>query len=58
VPGLEKGWATGPAEAFLGVFEKVYRLTPFTEDAREEIRGKCSLELAGYDLAQWPWATV
>src|SRR3990172_1812639 len=39
------------AEAFLGVFEKVYRLTPLTEDARKEIRGKCPLELAGYDLS-------
>ena len=46
------------AEAFLGVFEKVYRLTPFTEDARKEIRGKCPLELAGYDLSPLPWATV
>jgi transposase-like protein len=44
------------AEVFLGVFEKVYRLTPFTEDARPEIRGKCPLELAGYDLALLPWA--
>ncbi len=46
----------GTAEAFLGVFEKVYRWTPLTEDARPEVRGKCPLELAGYNLAQWPWA--
>lgn len=46
------------AEAFLGVFEKVYRLTPFTADAREEIRGKCPLELAGYDVSSLPWTRV
>jgi hypothetical protein len=46
------------AEVFLGVFEKGYRLTPFTADARPEIRGKCLLELAGYDVSQLPWTRV
>jgi hypothetical protein len=46
------------AEVFLGVFEKVYRLTPFTEDAQEEIRGKCPLGLAGYDVSRLPWTRV
>jgi transposase-like protein len=46
------------AEVFWGVFEKVYRLTPFTADAREEMRGKCPLELAGYDVSKLPWTRV
>ena len=46
------------AEAFLGVFEKVYRLTPLTEDARAEVRGKCPLELAGYEVSKLPWTRV
>jgi transposase-like protein len=46
------------AQIFLGVFEKVYRLTPFSDDAQPAIRGKCPLELAGYDLSQLPVATL
>jgi len=42
------------AQRYLGVFEKVYRLTPFSEDARPAIRGKSPLQLAGYDLSQIP----
>ena len=42
------------AQVYLGVFEKVYRFTPFSEDAQPAIRGKCPLELAGYDLHQMP----
>jgi hypothetical protein len=42
------------ARLYLGVFEKVYRLTPFSEDAQERIRGKCPLELAGYEVQQLP----
>jgi transposase-like protein len=42
------------AQVYLGVFEKVYRFTPFSNDAQPEIRGKCPLELAGYDLRQMP----
>ena len=44
------------AENYLRVFELVYRLTPFTDDAHPEIRGKSPLELAGYDLKALPLA--
>jgi len=46
------------AQTYLGVFEKLYRLTPFSEDAQPRIRGKCPLELAGYDLSQLPVASL
>jgi transposase-like protein len=46
------------AQIFLGVFEKLYRLTPFSGDAQPRIRGKCPLELAGYDISQLPLATL
>ena len=46
------------AQIFLGVFEKLYRLTPFSDDAQPRIRGKCPLELAGYDLSQLPMAAL
>jgi hypothetical protein len=46
------------AQIFLGVFEKLYRLTSFSDDAQPAIRGKCPLELAGYDLSQLPVATL
>jgi transposase-like protein len=42
------------AQLYLGVFEKVYRFTPFSRDSRPEIRGKCPLLLAGYDLDRIP----
>ena len=42
------------ARVYLGVFEKLYRFTPFSDDAQPEIRGKSPLELAGYDLRQIP----
>jgi len=42
------------AQVYLGVFEKLYRFTPFSDDARSEIRGKSPLELAGYDLSEMP----
>jgi len=38
------------AEQFLGVFEKVYRFTPFSDDAQPRIRGKSPLQLAGYSV--------
>ena len=44
------------AQCFLAVFEKVYRFTPFSDDAQPAIRGKCPLELAGYDISQLPMA--
>jgi len=46
------------AQAYLGVFEKVYRLTPFSDDAQPCIRGRCPLELAGYDLRKLPMAAL
>jgi hypothetical protein len=46
------------ASVFLGVFEKVYRFTPFSQDAQPRLRGKSPLELAGYDVAQMPMADV
>jgi transposase-like protein len=42
------------AQLYLGVFEKVYRFTPFSNDAQERIRGKCPLELAGYQVRKLP----
>jgi len=44
------------AKVYLRVFELVYRLTPFADDGRPEIRGKSPLELAGYDLKALPIA--
>ena len=46
------------ARLFLGVFEKVYRFTPFSPDAQPRIRDKCPLELAGYDISQVPMASL
>jgi transposase-like protein len=42
------------ARLYLGVFEKVYRFTPFSDDAQERIRGRCPLELAGYEVQKLP----
>jgi len=42
------------AQVYLGVFEKLYRFTPFSDDAQPQIRGKSPLQLAGYDLSQMP----
>jgi transposase-like protein len=44
------------ARTYLRVFEFVYRLTPFADDNPGPIRGKCPLELAGYDLDALPIA--
>ena len=44
------------ARIYLRVFELVYRLTPFADDNPSPIRGKCPLELAGYDLDALPIA--
>ena len=46
------------ARTYLGVFEKAYRFTPFTDDARLKIRGKCPLELAGYDISRLPMTQI
>ena len=42
------------AQLYLGVFEKLYRFTPFSDDAQPGIRGKSPLQLAGYDLSRIP----
>ena len=46
------------ARLYLAVFEKVYRFTPFSADAQERIRGKCPLELAGYEVRKLPMAQL
>lgn len=46
------------AARFLAVFEKVYRFTPFSDDAQPRIRGQSPLQLAGYDVAQLPMAAA
>jgi transposase-like protein len=44
------------ARLYLRVFEFVYRLTPFAGDNPSANRGKCPLELAGYDIEALPIA--
>jgi transposase-like protein len=46
------------AQIYLAVFEWWYRFTPFTADAQQRIRGKCPLELAGYDVSRLPMANI
>jgi hypothetical protein len=46
------------ARLYLAVFEKVYRFTPFSCDAQKRIRGKCPLELAGYEVHKLPMAQL
>ncbi len=46
------------AQRYLAVFEKLYRFTPFSQDAQPAIRGKCPLQLAGYDISQLPMTTL
>ena len=42
------------AQLYLGVFEKLYRFTPFSDDAQPAVRGKSPLQLAGYDVSHMP----
>lgn len=44
------------ARCYLHLFELTYRLTPFGSEVQPHLRGKCPLELAGYDLAHVPLA--
>jgi transposase-like protein len=44
------------ARLYLAVFEKTYRFTPFSDDAQKRIRGKCPLQLAGYEVHKLPMA--
>jgi transposase-like protein len=46
------------ARCYLAVFEKVYRFSPFSADAQERIRGKCPLELAGYQVKKLPMSQL
>jgi len=46
------------AQLYLGVFEKLYRFTPFSQDAQERIRGKSPLQLAGYPIDDRPMAAL
>ena len=46
------------AQRYLAVFEKVYRFTPFSQDAQPAIRGRSPLQLAGYDVAACPMTTL
>jgi transposase-like protein len=46
------------AQRYLAVFEKIYRFTPFSQDAQPRIRGKSPLQLAGYDVARLPMSTL
>ncbi|MFB0535702.1 MAG: hypothetical protein ACETWR_12060 [Anaerolineae bacterium] len=49
---------------YLHLFELTYRFTPFAQDNRPvkgremDIRGKCPLELVGYDISQMPIAQI
>jgi hypothetical protein len=46
------------SEGGLGVFGKVYRFTPFSDDAQERIWGKCPFGLAGYEVQKLPMAQL
>jgi transposase-like protein len=46
------------AQRYLAVFEKIYRFTPFSQDAQPGVRGKTPLQLAGYDISHLPMATL
>jgi hypothetical protein len=46
------------AHTYLAVFEKLYRFTPFTQDAQPRIRGFAPLQLAGYDISHFPISNI
>ena len=46
------------AHSYLAVFEKLYRFTPFSQDAQPRIRGLAPLQLAGYDISNIPMSTI
>jgi transposase-like protein len=46
------------AQCYLAVFEKVYRFTPFSQDAQPRIRGKSPLQLAGYSVSDLPMSAI
>ena len=46
------------AERYLGIFEKVYRFTPFSDDAQPRIRGQSLLQMAGYAVDKLPMSAA
>ena len=50
--------SSADAQRYLAVFEKLYRFTPFSQDAQPTVRGKCPLQWAGYDISHLPMATL
>jgi len=50
--------SSADAQRYLAVFEKVYRFTPFAQDAQPGVRGKPPLQLAGYAISQLPMAPI
>jgi transposase-like protein len=46
------------AQAYLALFEKLYRFSPFSQDAQPRIRGKSPLQLAGYNVSLFPMTPV
>jgi transposase-like protein len=46
------------ARSYLAIFEKLYRFTPFSQDAQLRIRDKSPLQLAGYDISHIPMSTI
>jgi len=46
------------AQIYLAVVAWCYRFTRFTAAAQRRIRGKCRLELAGYEVRQLPMAQI
>jgi hypothetical protein len=46
------------AHSYLAVFEKLYRFTPFSQDAQPRIRGFAPLQLAGYDISHFPMSAI
>jgi transposase-like protein len=46
------------AHTYLAVFEKLYRFTPFSQDAQPRIRGLAPLQLAGYDISRIPMSAI
>lgn len=46
------------AQLFVAVFEKFYRFTPLSHDARPHLRDKSPLEIAGYDISHLPMTAV
>jgi hypothetical protein len=46
------------AQTYLAFFEKLYRFTPFSQDAQPRICGKSPLQFAGYHVSQIPFSAI